>query len=108
MSHVILLVQIGSHLETRSFSDYGSLHDCLNHVCIVFEKMLRARYPHKSYITYDLEQLFRYIDEYHEICCLVYENSTGTYKPYSRVWIKDQIYHMLEKVAFGSAPNGQK
>uniref|UniRef100_A0A182QJV6 Enhancer of rudimentary homolog n=1 Tax=Anopheles farauti TaxID=69004 RepID=A0A182QJV6_9DIPT len=63
MSHVILFVQSGAHPNTRTFCDYETIHDFLDHVCTVYENVLRQGNPHKDTITYNMEQLFGFIDE---------------------------------------------
>lgn len=44
MSHSILLIQ-PSTPETRTYSDYESVNDCLEGVCRIYEEHLKRRNP---------------------------------------------------------------
>lgn len=44
MSHSILLIQPSSP-ETRTYSDYESVNDCLEGVCRIYEEHLKRRNP---------------------------------------------------------------
>jgi hypothetical protein len=99
MSHTILLLQAGPRPETRSYSDYETASEAMEGVCKVYEEQLKQTNPSKAAITYDISQLFDFIDSLAGLSCLVYQKATNTYAPYDRDWIKEKIYVLLRKQA---------
>ncbi|XP_076321746.1 enhancer of rudimentary homolog isoform X1 [Tachypleus tridentatus] len=97
-SHTILLVQPGKP-ETRTFSDYESVNECMEGVCHMYEEHLKRQNPNTPSITYDISQLFDFIDQLQDLSCLVYQKSTNTYAPYNKDWIKEKIYILLRRQA---------
>ena len=63
MSHTILLIQPGARPETRTYSDYETVVECMEGVCKIFEEHLKRANPSTPSITYDISQLFDYIDK---------------------------------------------
>lgn len=63
MSHTILLVQPGNRPETRTYSDYESVNECMEGVCKIYEEHLKRRNPNTPTITYDISQLFDFVDQ---------------------------------------------
>lgn len=75
MSHTILLVQPGRNPETRTYSDYESVNECMEGVCKIYEEHLKRRNPNTPTITYDISQLFDFVDQVRIFCgegCWVY------------------------------------
>ena len=68
-------------------------------VCKVYERYLKDTHPPKSVITYDIPQLFDFIDGIPDLACLVYQPNTKLYKPYNKEWIKEKVYNFLRKKA---------
>lgn len=68
MSHTILLVQPGTRPETRTYSDYESVNECMEGVCKIYEEHLKRRNPNTPTITYDISQLFDFLDQVRWIC----------------------------------------
>lgn len=75
------------------------MNDCLEGVCRIYEEHLKRRNPQVAQITYDISQLFDFIDQLRDLSCLVYQKSTNTYAPYNKDWIKEKIYILLRKAA---------
>ncbi|XP_046550935.1 enhancer of rudimentary homolog isoform X1 [Haliotis rubra] len=98
-SHTILLVQPTIRPETRTYSDYESLNECLEGICKIFEEHLKRSNPQSCQITYDISQLFDFVDDLADLSCLVYQKSIGTYIPHNKDWMKEKIYNMLRKQA---------
>eukprot|EP00095_Tigriopus_kingsejongensis_P007223 snap_masked-scaffold1635_size32709-processed-gene-0.3 protein:Tk07223 transcript:snap_masked-scaffold1635_size32709-processed-gene-0.3-mRNA-1 annotation:"enhancer of rudimentary homolog" len=98
MSHTILLVQ-PQKPETRTYSDYESVNEAMEGVCKIFEEHLKRKSPNIPSITYDISQLFDFIDQLADLSCLVYQRSTNTYAPYNKDWIKEKIYILLRRQA---------
>ncbi|KAK2160277.1 hypothetical protein LSH36_137g07063 [Paralvinella palmiformis] len=99
MSHTILLVQPGKRPEARTYSDYESVNECLEGVCKIYEEYLKRTNPNSPSITYDISQLFDFIDQMADLSCLVYEKTSGKYVPHNKDWIKEKIYILLRKQA---------
>ncbi|KAK3913587.1 Enhancer of rudimentary-like protein [Frankliniella fusca] len=104
MSHTILLVQPGQKPETRTYSDYESVNECMEGVCKIYEEHLKRQNPDTPCITYDISQLFDFVDQLADLSCLVYQKSTNTYAPYNKDWIKEKIYVLLRRQAASSNP----
>jgi len=99
MAHTNLLVQPGIKPETRTYSDYESVNECMEGVCKIYEEHLKRTNPNIPSITYDISQLFDFIDQLADLSCLVYQKSTNTYAPYNKDWIKEKIYILLRRQA---------
>ncbi|KAK9884278.1 hypothetical protein WA026_005230 [Henosepilachna vigintioctopunctata] len=98
-AHTILLVQPDMNPETRTYSDYESVNECMEGVCKIYEEHLKKRNPNTPTITYDISQLFDFVDQLSDLSCLVYQKSTNTYAPYNKDWIKEKIYILLRQAA---------
>ncbi|XP_064621784.1 enhancer of rudimentary homolog isoform X2 [Lineus longissimus] len=100
MSHTILLVQPTLHKpESRTYSDYEAVNDCLEGVCKIYEEHLKRMNPNSPSITYDISQLFEFLDQLADVSCLVYQKSTKVYVPRDKEWIKEKIYILLKSQA---------
>ncbi|KAL7303987.1 enhancer of rudimentary homolog [Trichogramma pretiosum] len=99
MAHTILLVQPANRPETRTYSDYESVNECMEGVCKIYEEYLKRQNPNTPTITYDIKQLFDFLDDLTDLSCLVYQKSTNTYAPYNKNWIKDKIHVLLRRAA---------
>ena len=56
-------------------------------VRIVMKPFLREN-PHQPAITYDISQLFDYIDTLTDLSVLVFDKENAGYSPYNKDWIK--------------------
>ncbi len=63
MSHTILLLQPGARPETRTFTDYESVNKCIEGVLTIYEELLKRRNPNTPTITYDISELFDFLDQ---------------------------------------------
>ncbi|KAL5463340.1 hypothetical protein EMCRGX_G032232 [Ephydatia muelleri] len=114
MPHTILLIQPTRGHDTRTYTDYESAQECLEGnsyhiqirrlkifagICKIYEEHLRQLNPQTPSITYDISELFKFIDNLFDLSCLVLQPSTGTYHPHNKEWIKEKIYGMLKKQA---------
>lgn len=102
MSHTILLCQSRNKPESRTYSDYESLNECLEGVCKIYEEFLKRQNPNIPSITYDISQLFDFVDQLSDLSCLVFDKTTSSYIPHNKEWIKERIYVLLRKQAGGS------
>jgi len=124
MSHTILFLQSTNKLDSRTYSDYESVDECLDGkekktnkirffdfvlhclyyrigICKVFEEHLKKQNPSLPSITYDISELFQFIDQITDLSCLVLQKQTGQYKPHNKEWIKQEIFQLLRKQAGG-------
>ena len=70
-------------------------------ICKVFEEHLKKRNPTSPSITYDISELFEFVDQISDLSCLVFQKQTGQYKPHNKEWIKQEIFQLLRKQAGG-------
>ncbi|KAK2506030.1 hypothetical protein MC885_006175 [Smutsia gigantea] len=63
MSHIILLVQPTKRPEGITYADYESVNECMEAVCKMYEEHLKRMNPNSPSITYDISQLFDFIDD---------------------------------------------
>ena len=70
--HTLLLVQYNHSLASRTFLDFTSLAAALDGVCLLYEKELKALNPSMTNITYDISDLYSYLDQLADIALLVY------------------------------------
>lgn len=97
--HTILLLQTTSKPESRSWSDYDTVTQCLEAVCKVYEEHLkRTRRADESH-SYDVAELFDFIDRLGDVTCMVLDPVRHVYMPRSVEWIKEELLHLLRKRA---------
>ncbi|XP_032774439.1 enhancer of rudimentary homolog [Rattus rattus] len=94
-----LLVQPTQRPEGRTHAEYGSVNECMEGICKMYEEHLKRLNPLSQSITYGVSQLFEFIDRMVDLSCLVFREDTQTYKPHSREWVKERIYMLLSQQA---------
>ncbi|CAK9305047.1 unnamed protein product [Gordionus sp. m RMFG-2023] len=99
MSHSILLIQPTKSLESRTYTDYETINECMEGICKIFEEHLKRKNPYSVSITYDINQLFEFVDNLADMSCLIFQKSTNTYAPFNKEWIKEKVYALLRKQA---------
>mmetsp|Transcript_59612 Transcript_59612/g.134040 ORF Transcript_59612/g.134040 Transcript_59612/m.134040 type:complete len:104 (+) Transcript_59612:87-398(+) len=90
--HTILLMQLNDDKESRSYIDYESV-----------PLALEAN-PSVSSVTYEVADLFRYIDNLGDLCCLVFNptSTSNAYVPHNKEWIKAKVFeHIKTQVLHG-------
>ncbi|CAH1733032.1 enhancer of rudimentary homolog [Aphis gossypii] len=95
MSHTILLVQPGIDPETRICIDYNSPEECIDGICGFYEAYLMNLNPTVSTFTYEITQLFDFLDNLVYISCLVYQPDTMMYVQFDKQWIKVELFIQL-------------
>ena len=70
--HTILLVQFSDRRDSRTYLEYDSVGDAMDGVCQLYEQGLKASNPQLRHITYDVGDLFGYLDSVKDLCALVY------------------------------------
>ncbi|XP_022208290.1 enhancer of rudimentary homolog [Drosophila obscura] len=99
MSRTILLIQLDGREKSRSYAYFQSVDDCVERVCKIYEEHLKRCTPIARVITYDIIQLFDFIDVLKDLTCLVYQEDAKAYTPCNKEWIKSQISEKLTKAA---------
>ncbi|DBA83104.1 hypothetical protein WJX79_009535 [Trebouxia sp. C0005] len=90
--HTIILIQPGPNKSTRTYLDYPSVHHAMDGLCKDFERKLRGLNPSMATITYDVVDLYAYVDQMADISALVYAPEPNAYIPCNKEWIKKQAY----------------
>ena len=97
--HTLLLVQFNSSLASRTFMDFDSLPEAMEGVCALFEKELKLLNPNQANITYDIADLFAYVDQLADISAMIYQEPIKAYLPRNRDWVKKQLVNDLREKA---------
>ena len=69
--HTLLLVQYNNSAGSRTFLDFESQPAAMDGICGLYEKELKALNPAHKNITYDVADLYTYLDQLTDISCLV-------------------------------------
>lgn len=99
MPHTILLIQQDFKPSSRTYSDFESVHECMEWICGNYEDHLKRKYYTISTITYEISDLFKALDGLEDISVLVYQQATNTYLPLNKEWIKQKLYKILRDQA---------
>ncbi|KAF8389251.1 hypothetical protein HHK36_025944 [Tetracentron sinense] len=68
-------------------------------ICGLYERKLRDLNPAIGNITYDIADLYNFIDGLTDLSALVYDHSIQAYLPYDRQWIKQRTFQHLRKLS---------
>ncbi|KAG5589037.1 hypothetical protein H5410_039551, partial [Solanum commersonii] len=97
--HTIVLMQTSQNRATRTFMDYESISQAMDGICALYERKLKELNPAIREITYDISDLYNFIDGLADMSALVYDHSIQAYLPYDRQWIKQKTLQHLKKLA---------
>eukprot|EP00456_Euglypha_rotunda_P012278 TRINITY_DN1344_c0_g1_i1.p1 TRINITY_DN1344_c0_g1~~TRINITY_DN1344_c0_g1_i1.p1 ORF type:complete len:109 (-),score=22.44 TRINITY_DN1344_c0_g1_i1:133-459(-) len=97
--HTIVLAQFTSKPNSRQYSDFESVQHAMDGVCQMFEHKLKQQNPNRRKITYDISDLYEFIDKLPDLCCLVFSPELTAYVPRDKKWIKKQVFAHLRKQA---------
>lgn len=87
------------HPSSRTYLDFQSIAGALDGLCGLFEKKLKELNPQVPKITYDIQDLYNFIDTHAEVAVLALEPASGTYAPYNKEWVKKKVYQHLKRQA---------
>ena len=65
----------------------------------MYEMKLKELNPQIAHITYDITDLFKFLDSMTDLCALVFDHSSQKYDPRDRNWVKEQIVNYLRNAA---------
>jgi len=101
MSHTIILCQFGSKLSTRQWSDYETPGEAMDGICQMYEFRLKQLNPERRKITYDISDLFTFVDSLPDLSALVFDSRVNAYVPHNKDWVKNRVYEHLKTQAAG-------
>lgn len=100
--HTILLSQYNDSAGAKIWEDYECLSQAIDGVIQMFERQLKKTNPDKRQITYDIRDLFGYIDELTDLGLMLLDPEKQVYKAKGKKWIKKQILTHLKEQANSS------
>ncbi|RLN90025.1 hypothetical protein BBJ28_00010219, partial [Nothophytophthora sp. Chile5] len=108
--HTIILVQYTRDPNSRTYLDFESVNGGMDGVVKMYEAKLKQLNPSMKNITYDIQDLYTYIDsltdlsalvvliDAHLTCCRL-DLETKTYLPCGKEWIKKKVFQVLKNQA---------
>mmetsp|Transcript_55146 Transcript_55146/g.108914 ORF Transcript_55146/g.108914 Transcript_55146/m.108914 type:complete len:103 (-) Transcript_55146:147-455(-) len=93
--HTIILVQYTNAYQTRSYMDFPGVNAAMDALVKMYEHKLKELNPTIQHITYDISDLYNYLDSLHDVCGLVLDPSSNKYEPKDRAWLKQKIFAHL-------------
>ncbi|CAI0438562.1 unnamed protein product [Linum tenue] len=97
--HTIILMQASPNRATRTFMDFGSISQAMEGICGLYERKLKEINPALRNLSYDIADLYNFIDGLADLSALVYDHTIQAYLPYDRQWIKQKTFQHLKKLA---------
>jgi len=97
--HTIVLVQFSKNKSTRQYDDFETVSQAMDGICKLYEQKLRMQQPNARNITYDIADLFSYIDGLADLGALIMDPKTNAYTPRNKDWIKNRVFKHLQKMA---------
>lgn len=55
-------MQFGDNARTRSWQDFTKVNDAMKFICTKYEEFLKKKNPQQAYLTYNIIDLYAYID----------------------------------------------
>ncbi|XP_071695703.1 enhancer of rudimentary homolog [Rutidosis leptorrhynchoides] len=97
--HTIILMQTSQNRASRTFMDYESISKAMDGICALYERKLKELNPTMRNITYDIQDLYNFIDGLADLSALVYDQSIQAYLPNDRQWIRNRMFNHLKRLA---------
>jgi hypothetical protein len=86
-----------SEPKTRTYADFESIPKAMDGIIQMFEDYKRRSGNSGNTITYDIDELYSFLDNLTDISCLVFRKETNSYAPQDKDWIKEKIYATLRQ-----------
>jgi len=99
MSHTIVLLQANSNASSRQYSDFENEDKAMDAICQLYEAKLKTENRNAKKITYDITDLFAFIDQLPDLATLTFDARISAYVPRNKQWIKDRVFAHLKKQA---------
>ena len=71
-SAVLTMLQFNATQSSRTFFDHETVASALDNICALYEKELKLLNPKVPNITYDIADLYGYLDALHNVSLLMY------------------------------------
>ncbi|KAG0470765.1 hypothetical protein HPP92_017465 [Vanilla planifolia] len=71
--HTIVLMQASQNRASRTFMDFDSISQAMDGICGLYERKLKEINPTIVNITYDIADLYNFVDGYADLSALVFE-----------------------------------
>ncbi|KAL1290980.1 hypothetical protein HN51_059532 [Arachis hypogaea] len=97
--HTIILIQSSHNRATRTFMDFESVTQAMDGICALYERKLKELNPAIRNFSYDIADLYNFMDGLADMSALVYDHSIHAYMPHDRQWIKQRTLRHLKKFA---------
>ncbi|XP_020080572.1 enhancer of rudimentary homolog [Ananas comosus] len=97
--YTIILMQTSQSRASRTFLDFNSISQAMDEICRIYERKVMDINPTIQNISYDIADLYNFIDGTVDISALVYDRSIQAFLPYDRQWIKQKMFQHLQKRA---------
>ncbi|KAK8794611.1 hypothetical protein WA158_001592 [Blastocystis sp. Blastoise] len=94
--HTILCIQPTPVMASRTYYDFPTATEAVNEIIRIFERELKRLNPRLVNITYDINNIFQYIDSLSEITILINEYDNN-YKLFGKEHIKSRIYNLFNR-----------
>jgi len=94
-THTIVLTQSTPKSSSKSYNDFETVSAAMDGVVAAFEQTL----PPHSAMTYDISQLFQYIDGLIDLAVLTFDDTVMAYRPHDKVWIKQTVLAHLKQTS---------
>jgi hypothetical protein len=88
--------------RTRTYYDFETKTAAFDGVVRIFEEHLKSQNPRAANITYDVQDLFTFLDGLADISCLVLDPQSMRYDPYPRDYIKQQVRAPMQSAGDGN------
>jgi len=79
--------------------DFDSVNHALDGICGLYERKISNINPMVMNLTYDISDLYNFIDGLIDISALVFDDSLHAFLPYDRQWIKQKLFQHLKRLA---------
>uniref|UniRef100_A0A0E0H2R3 Enhancer of rudimentary homolog n=1 Tax=Oryza nivara TaxID=4536 RepID=A0A0E0H2R3_ORYNI len=87
-----------SHTTIAKQSD-ENIYGLQFRICGLYERKIRDINPMARDLTYDINDLYNFIDGLTDISALVFDRSLHAFLPYDRRWIKQEMFQHLKRLA---------
>jgi hypothetical protein len=76
--------------------DFPSVAGAMDAIVKMYEHKLKELNPNVPNITYDVADLYNYLDTLKDICAMVFDPSSKKYEPQDKAWIKTAVFAHLK------------
>ena len=79
--------------NSKQWAEFNSVPKAMEGIIRMYENYLQKINPSVKNITYDIKNLFNYIDRLPECAAMVRDK--GVFVPRGKTWVKEQLYSKL-------------